>query len=222
MNTITHDLATHRFRTRLDGFRFPRHILFAGLIALSLGSLNLRAEKPTAPPQLPLPAKYETFRTALRTVLAADQVPEAEKAQLNAWAKPIEKAFRAEWKPTVALFEKSQAQLVRLGDKVEVHNVEVKALLAEHASLDATDYDAVVAYNARADAANARKAGYDAEKDAILLKWDRHCAELEATLDASEMASFVERTKQTLRNHYGEAYEQLLGIHEGTLDWAGR
>lgn len=222
MNIITHALTTLSIRTRLDGIRFSRHTLFTGLIVLSLGCFNVRAAEPAAPPSLPMPAKYESFRTALQTVLSADKVPAAEKAQLNAWAKPIEKAFRAEWQPTVALFKKSQAQLARLGDKVEVHNVEVKALATEYAALDATDYDAVVAYNARAAVVNARKAAYDAEKDDILLKWDRHCAKLDATLDASAMASFVERAKQTLRNHYGEAYKQLLGIHEGTLDWDGR
>lgn len=222
MNTLTPNLASHRVQPRCNVFRFPRSLLFAGLIALSLGCLDVRAEEPAAPPKLPLPAKYETFRTALNTVLSSGKVPEAEKAQLNAWAKPIEKAFRAEWKPTVALFEKSQEQLARLGDKVEEHNAEAKALVAEHDSIDTTDYNAVVAYNARADAANARKASYDAEKDAVLQKWDQHCAELEAALDASAMASFVEHAKQTLRNHYGEAYQQLLGIHEGALDWDGR
>ncbi len=206
--------------TRLSGFHFSWRNLFAGLMALSLSCLSVRADDPApAASPLPPPAKYETFRSALQSVLAADKVPAAEKAQLGAWSKRIEKAFRAEWKPTVALFERSKVQLEQLAEKVEDHNAEVKGLEGEYAALDTTSSEAVAAYNARADAINARKAAYDEEKETVLQTWNERCEAMEASLDASEMASFVERSKQSLRNCYGEAYQQLLGINEGTLDW---
>jgi len=155
-------------------------------------------------------------------VLGADRVPVEEKQLMTAWSKRIEKAFRAEWQPTVRLFEQSKARLDRLVEKVEIHNDEVKLLAAEYAALDRTSYPAVAAYNARADAVNARKAAYDTEKAEILQRWQQRCDQMDKWLDASEMASFVERARRTLHACYGEAWQQLLGLHEGTLDWDGR
>jgi hypothetical protein len=185
--------------------------------AIAVGTTSLRADD-----DLPLPPEYQVFQRAMETVNSADRLTVEDKTKLREQHDKIQAQFRKVWASLSAVYVDCKSTLAENTAHGQAHNERREVLEQQKASVDLTDEGAVAAFNQRVDAYNAEKTQLEQERKDIMKKWTQQAEKTQAWIDSSGMKAFVDAVHSKLLFYYGPAYHQLLGIHDGTLDWDGR
>lgn len=171
---------------------------------------------------LPLPPEYQLFQKAMDTVNSASMLTVDDKAKLRQQHDNIQAQFQQVWASLNAAYTDCKSKLTDNAARVEAHNQRGDGLKQEAAAVDQTDAGAVAAYNEQADAYNTEKAQLEQEQKEILATWNQQVDKTQEWIDSSGMKAFVDAVRAKLIFYYGPAYNQLVHIHDGTLDWDGR